>query len=483
MNIKKNLALNTLYQILNLLVPLITAPYLSRVIGAEGIGIYAYYNSIAYYFILFIMLGLNNYGNRTIARIKSDKELLSINFSNIYALQFIVGIIGIIIYILFVFFCVHDDNKVIAYINVIYVLSALFDINWLFSGLEKFSLIVMRNTIIKVVSLICIFIYVKDERDLPAYVFILAVCALVSQLSTWPFLRKVIVVKYPTWKNIKIHIVPNIILFIPVIAMSLYKIMDKIMLGILSSKVQVGYYENSEKIINIPQALINSLGIVMLPRISALLSTGENEKTKMYTRDSMQYALWMGIAVTFGLMGISYNFSIVFFGEEFAECGRLISALAPTLLFNVWANVIRTQYLIPLNRDKSYIASVMAGAIVNLIINGLLIKPMGAMGAVIGTVLAELTVTLVQTIYVRNDIEIKTYVKDNCFFVIPAIIMYYYIQQIDRLSIVSWKLLIIQILGGALIYLGGSWCLLKLFTPDRFHYIKNSFFKRSGRRV
>lgn len=477
MNVKKNLLLNTLYQLLNIIVPLVTSPYLSRVIGAEGIGIYAYYNSISYYFILFIMLGLNNYGNRTIARVRDNKKNLSTAFCSIYSLQISMGIVGIFVYSIFILFFVGED-KLIACLNIIYVLSAVFDINWFFSGLERFKIIVIRNCVIKLLSLVAILVFVKRKTDLFIYVLIIVVSALVSQLAVWPFLRHEICWTKPTWNEVKKHIKPNLILFIPVVAVSLYKIMDKIMIGVFSTKIQVGFYENSEKIINIPQALINSLGTVMLPRVTHLLANGEVDRSKEYIRDSMQYAMGTSVGAAFGLMGIAPNFAGWFFGSGFDACAILIAGLAPTIIFNAWANVLRTQYLIPMNKDRSYITSVSAGAIVNLFINILLIGKMGAFGAVLGTFVAEFAVMFIQTLYVYKEIEVKKYIKDNIVFIVAGLLMYTIVKSIGTLELNGLPKLILQILIGSLVYLIFSFILLLIKNRKRAIYILNSLVKK-----
>lgn len=470
MNIKKNLILNTSYQLLNIIVPLITAPYLARTIGAEGVGTYAYYNSIAYYFILFIMLGLNNYGNRTIARAREKREDLNLAFSSIYSLQFGIGIFSIAIYIVYALFTSESYN-LIACINIIYVLSGIFDINWFFSGLEKFKIVVFRNIIIKLLTLIAILSFVRCKQDLAIYVFIMAASAFISQIAIWPFVIKEVKWVKPQWKDIKKHIKPNLILFIPVIAVSLYKIMDKIMIGVLSSKVQVGFYENSEKIINIPQALINSLGVVMLPRITHLIAIGEENKSRQYTRDSMQYAMFMSIGAAFGLIGIAPNFTDWFFGPGFSQCRILIACLAPTIIFNAWANVIRTQYLIPLNKDKSYILSVSAGAVINLCLNVILIGKLEAFGAVIGTFAAEFAVMLIQTLYVYKEIEVGQYIKDNICFLVSGFCMCIILYWIGTFSINGLIKLIIQLCVGAAVYLVCSMVLALIIDRERCKYI------------
>jgi O-antigen/teichoic acid export membrane protein len=171
--VKKNFIYNFIYQILILILPLITVPYVSRVLGADGVGTYSYTYSIAYYFMIIAMLGLNNYGNRRIAKVRDNKEDLSKEFWSIYKLQLITSSIMIILYFLYVSLFA-TKYKLIAFIQILYVASSMLDINWFFFGIEKFKLTITRNTIIKVFSLILIFIFVKNENDLWKYTTILS---------------------------------------------------------------------------------------------------------------------------------------------------------------------------------------------------------------------------------------------------------------------------------------------------------------------
>lgn len=450
-SIKKNFTYNIVYQILILIIPLITAPYISRVIGAEGQGIYSYTYSIAQYFVLFAMLGLNNYGNRTIARVRDDKEKLSKEFWSIYGLQTITTTIMLILYVLYILF-LNNSYKMYNTIQLVYVFSTMFDINWFFFGIEKFKLTVIRNAIIKILSACSIFIFVKSKDDLVLYMLIMVGTSLISQLSLWTFLRKYIFFVKPTWNSIKKHIKPNAILFVPVIAVSIYKMMDKIMLGNLSNIANVGYYENAEKIINIPNSIITALGTVMLPRMSNLVANGKNSKIREYIDKSMEFILFLSIPITLGLIAIGKNFAPLFFGESFAKTGEIIQYLAITLIFISWANVIRTQYLIPNEKDKSYVISVFLGAVVNFIINSLLIPKYDAIGAAIGTIFAEMVVMVYQTYAVRKELSIKKYFNFLLKFLISAFVMYIIIIQFERFIENKYVLIFAQVVIGAFIY-------------------------------
>lgn len=179
-NLKKNFAYQIAYQILTIIFPLITSPYLSRVLGPEGLGEYSYTYSIAYYFSLFILLGVNNYGTREIAKVKDNKSERTVVFWSIYYVQFIAGIIIVTLYILTQM--IFRQDSALASIQLLYVLSAVLDINWLFFGLERFKVTVTRNCIVKIITVLSIFIFVHDNGDTTAYAVIMALGFLLSQL-------------------------------------------------------------------------------------------------------------------------------------------------------------------------------------------------------------------------------------------------------------------------------------------------------------
>lgn len=450
-SVKKNFSYNIIYQILTLILPLITAPYISRTLGAKGQGIFSYTYSFATYFVLFAMLGINNYGNRTIAKNKENSKKLSKEFCTLYTMQFISAIIAIFLYIIYIF-VFGKKYQLYFLLQLIFVFSSIFDINWFFFGLEKFKLTIIRNIIIKLLSVVLIFLFVKNDNDLSIYIVIMASSTLLSNLFLWPYLFKQISFTKISLKDIIKHIKPNIMLFIPVIAVSLYKIMDKIMLGNMANMTDVGFYENAEKIINIPLSFITALGTVMLPRISNLISLNEDKKILNYIDKSMEFVLFISVAFTFGLLAIGKNFSIIFFGNKFTQTGNIIQLLAPTILFISCANVIRTQFLIPKEKDKIYIISVFIGAIVNFIINFILIPKYGSTGAAIGTIFAEFFVMFYQMYKTRKELEILKYIKLLIKFSLSGFTMFAIINILIYFIRNKYILLAVQIILGCLIY-------------------------------
>lgn len=447
-SIKKNFLYNAFYQILVIIIPVITTPYISRILGADGIGIYSYSYSIAQYYALFIMLGLNNYGNRTIASVRDNKYLLKATFWSIYALQLGLGLIVVFTYIIYAFW--FSKNHSAAIIMSIYVLSSCFDINWFFFGLEKFRATTVRNVLIKILTTILIFFIIREPQDVYKYCLIMVVSMLTSQLVLWPYIKQICGIYRPSWKEIKVHIKPNLVLFLTVLAVSMFKIMDKIMLGFMTNTAQVGFYESSERVISIPTALVTALGTVMLPRMSNL--RGRNSETNSLLYKSILFAMFLSTSMSFGIMSVSKTFVPLFYGPGYELCIALYLILLPSCLFFAFGNVLRTQYLLPNEFDSIYVKSAFIGAVINIVINLCLIPYFGAIGAAIGTLIAEMSVCIYQVYKIRKNIAVNRYIISSVPFVLSGVVMFLLLFNID-LSVKSEILkLCIKIIIGILVY-------------------------------
>lgn len=458
-SIKKNFLYNAFYQVLTLILPLITTPYISRVMGAERVGVYSYAYSIAYYFGMFILLGTNNYGNRTTASVRDDKKILSKTFWSIYAMQLFLGLFVSTVYLMYVF--VIAEEQMMALLQIIYLISVALDISWFFFGIEQFKLTVTRNTIIKILTVVAMLLFVKSIDDLYIYALIMVGSSLISQIFLWIFLKDYVIFQKITLCDIKKHIIPNLILFIPVIAISLYALMGKIILGNMSSMIEVGYFESANKLTVIPTMAVTALGTVMLPRISNMVSHGQHEETQKYLEKSLIISVFLSSSMALGISAVSKEFVPLFYGEGFDKCKILIPILVLSSIFVSWANVIRTQYLIPYKKDKIYIQSVFLGAIINIILNILLIPTLQSIGAAIASLSAEIIVSVFQTFKVRKELHIRSYLKKSIPFLIIGFIMYAIVIQVPFINnaIVT---IIIKVLIGGVIYISLSYILLRI---------------------
>lgn len=451
-SIKANYLYNVGYQVLQFILPLITAPYLARILGAEGVGVYSYTNSIAAYFVLFGMLGITNHGSRAIAMVRDDENARNRSFFRIFNVQLISTGISLIIYLLYVAIFA-DKYRLYSALQIFYVLSALFDITWLFNGLENFKATTLRNCVVKLLSVCAIFAFVHKASDVWIYIIIMSSSFLIGQLIMWTQIRKYIhFVKVPLRESY-VELRPILTLFVPIIAYTIYRIMDKIMLGsITGNMIQMGWYENAEKIISIPIGLITALGTVMLPRMSNLVAINNNAETNKIIENSFIFSTMISFSTGFGLIAVGDLLAPILFGLEFLECGRLIILLSVSIPFIAWANVIRTQFLIPNNRDSVYLISTSAGAIVNLFLNTLLIPKYCAVGAVIGSIVAEASVFIIQAIKVRNELSISALFRVAYPYIVIGAIMWGSVKGV--LNILPHNIigLCVSVLFGIIVY-------------------------------
>lgn len=463
-SLTKNYIYNLIYQIMVLILPLITAPYISRVLGAENIGIYSYTLSISAYFILFGSLGIALYGQREIAYKQKDKEKYSITFWEIFFLRILTMTIALILY--YFIFAKGEQYQTYYKVLILEIIGNCIDISWFFQGLEEFKKTVTRNMVVKLISVVCIFLLVKTQNDLYIYFWIYVLSILIGNISLWLYVPKYMSkVKLKKLHFLK-HLKPTIALFIPQIAMQVYTLLDKTMVGaIISDKSEVGYYDQGQKIIKILLAVITSLGTVMLPRIANTYSRGEKEEITRYMKKSFNMVFILAFPMIFGIIAVSKAFVPVFFGPGYEKVVILINAISPIILLIGLSNVTGTQYLLPIKRQKEFTTSVVCGAVVNFILNSCLIWKYGAIGASIGTVIAELTVTLVQIYFVRKDFDFKKIVKLSRNYIVASIIMFIVclvVGQVINNNLIS---VAVQIIVGGLIY---ALCLLML--KDEFIY-------------
>ena len=464
-NVKRNFIYNSIYQILLIILPIITTPYISRVIGAEGLGTYSYSYSIASCFALICVLGVGDYGSRSIAKVRDDKNELNKTFWSIYSLQLITSVIGISAYLIYILIFAND-NRIMLIIELIYVIALSIDINWLFSGLEEFKIIVFRNIVIKIMTLLSILFFMKDSNDLYLYTLIMALSSMFTQIISLSYLKRYIGFCKISLNDIKIHIIPNLKLFIPVMSFAIFKLVDKVMLGNLSNMEPVGYYENVVKVIDLPMGLITALGVVMLPRISNIIANGNKAQSIIYINNSMKFAMFMAFGICFGIASISDTFTPIFFGIEFMVCVDLLKVMSMIVILKAWENVIKTQYLIPNSYDDIYIKSNIFGSIVNIISNIYFISKLDALGAIIGSLLGQATICIYQNIKISNCLNLNRYIKDSITYLVSGIIMFIVVNGIGKLLPISIISLLIQILIGVIVYILSVYILFKISNTN-----------------
>lgn len=498
-SITRNYIYNMVYQVLILILPLITTPYLSRVLGAEGVGIYSYTYAIVTYFILFGSLGVALYGQREIAYAQEDPEKRKKIFIEIVIFRFTTIIISTIFY--FFLFVKGKEYQLYYKILILELIAAAFDISWFFQGLEEFKKTVTRNVLVRICSVTLVFILVKTKEDLAKFTLIYSLADLLGNLSLWLYLPKYLKGVKVNHINIKQHLPHIVLLFIPQIANQIYNILDTTMIGwLVTDKKETGYYEQGHKVVRLLLTIVNSLGVVMIPRMANAFANNDKKQVNAYMKMSFNFTFFLSFPIMFGIASISSAFVPVFFGNGYEKVTYLIYLLSPMVLLMGIANVIGTQYLLPTKRQKEYTFSVTVGVIVNFILNYILITLYQSIGAAIATVLSQLVVDCLQYKHIKNDVKLKTLGKLCYKYLLSALVMfgicfvvklslntniisnaiYSFANAIDMNKIYIFNVIsiIAQIVLGAITYM-----VMLIILKDQYIYtfinkIKNRFLKK-----
>lgn len=449
-SITKNYVYNLVYQILIILLPLITTPYISRVLGAESIGIYSYTFSIISYFIIFANLGVSSYGQREIAYVQNDENKRSKIFWEITILKYVSTTISFIIF--YFTYANHSEYSFYFKLLTIYLISAAFDIVWFFQGLEEFKKTVLRNIFVRLSCLILIFILVKDSKDLWKYICIYAISEFLGNLSLWIYLPKYLKRVKIRELNIIQHLKPTLELFIPQISLQIYAVIDKTMLGtMIVDKSEVGYYEQTQKIVSLLITIVTSLGTVIVPRIANNFINNNKRSITQYLSKSLKFTFMLSIPMILGIIIVADEFVPIFFGNGYQKVGMLIKILSAIILFTGITNVFGVQYLIPTKKQKQYTIAIIVGTVINCVLNYILIPYLGAIGACISSIICQIAIIFIQVIYVNKNLDLRKMFAGTINYFIAGIIMLIVIELIKMFIINN---MYVNILIGGIIYCG-----------------------------
>lgn len=453
-SVKKNFIYNLVFQVLIYLVPLVTTPYVSRVLGADNIGRYSYAMSIVTYFTMIAVLGTATYGGRAIAYNRSDPEKLSESFWNIFSFRLITTIISIALYFIYlmIFDYPIDTLEVIVVLNIINV---AIDINWLFTGLEKFKQTVLRGLAVKLGGLVGIFIFVRSVDDTWKYGVILLGATILGNFSLWRYLPKL--VKKPTKIRPFTEIKDIILVFLPTIATQIYMVLDKSMIGwIAKSNYENGCYEQSEKIVRVILIIITSAATVILPRVASLYSEKKIEEAKEYIYKGYRLVLFFAIPLTFGLIVTSSLFMPIYLGPGYQMANELLVIFSGILIPVGLASITGLAYLVPTKQQNVYTLSVTVAAVANFGLNMCLIRNIGAYGAALASVAAETIGTVIQIWYcvAKKQLSLKRIFLPSYKYFVSGLLMFAATLVIKKtVSPSFWGLMEIVIAGGFIYFI------------------------------
>lgn len=451
---------NVLYQLLVFIAPIFTAPYLARVLGADLLGTVNYVITIATVFTTVGLLGMQNYAIREIAYVRSDYAKLERCFYELYFARLIIGIITVIAFIAYVDYAKYPY---LMWIELMYVVAVFIDPCWFYIGMEDMGKAVARNFFAKTVNIIGIFVLVNTREDYIRYAFLLSFMTLLASLLAMIPLKNYFKLKwYPVdGKRILAHLRGSLQLFLPQIAMMLYTSVDKILLDHFVSNGAVAFYDQAEKIVKIPLTFITVLSTVMMPRLANQLSVGDRSGFQYHLSETLKFSSMLAFPMMLGIAGIASTLIPWYLGNEFIEAIPAIWVLSPIIVLCSWTGLSGDQYLVVTKQTGYLTISYVAAALVNLVMNFILIPDWGVVGAAL-SIVAAYTVILGIQYYIMLQ-QMKTLTKElwhSCFYLIKAVPMFCLVYELAVLFGPSWKVTVLQVIAGIVMY-GGIMLLCK----------------------
>ncbi len=484
----KSVKVNFIYNMLNtatqMLYPLVTFPYASRILLADGIGQVDFFNSIIQYIVLFSSLGIPLYAIRESARVRNDERELSKVSLEIAILHTLLTVIGYLI----VFVLCFTVDKVMADLPLFLLLSLtiIFNAvgcNWLFQGVEDFKYITIRGLIVRVICIVLLFVLVHSREDLIWYALLTIMGTVGANIFNLWRMRLYVKPSWHKWKdlNIKRHIKPCLKIFSLNLIISIYCNLDLVMLGFLKDESAVGYYTAAHKIQKILLTIVTSLGAVMLPRLSNLIAEGKNEEFARLSQKSVDFIVFLSVPMFLGLIVVSEPLIHLFCGDSYEPAITTLKFLSPVILIIGLSNLIGIQVLYPQGKENLVIISTAVGAVVNFGINWFIIPVYGSDGAAFATLIAELCVTVTQIIIGAKYLPFKFINKQNVLVVLSAMIMFVGCYYLLGFFVSDWLKFVIVSLVGSLIYLMLALIFKFSFVIESLHVIKKSIFDHGNK--
>ena len=404
-SIKKNFILNASLSVLNVIFPLVTYPYVTRTLGPDNLGKVRFVSSFAEYFVLFSQLGIPYLGIREVAKVRDDKEKLSKLVQELLIINIVVSVIAyILLGVCLLSIPKVIDNRILVIVFSLNIFIGALGLEWMYKGLEEYGYITLRSVIFKVISVIAIFLLIHNEDDYIIYGAILVLALSGSYICNFIHARKYVSFKPTGGYEFKKHI-KNAMIFLGMsAATTIYLNLDSVMLGFMKGDAEVGYYDTAVRVKNILVALITSLGAVVLPRASYYIEQGKKEEFKSVTAKALDLVWCASLpCVTYCIM-FAYPIVIVLAGKEYEPSVTAMVVITPTIFLIGMSNIFGIQMLVPLGKEKSLLIAEICGAVVDLVLNAMLIPKFGATGAAIGTLVAEFIVMVIALIALGNNI-------------------------------------------------------------------------------
>ena len=451
--ITKNYIYNLIYQVFVMIVPLITAPYLARVLGANCTGIFGYVHSMTAIVCTIVMLGVYNYGSRQIAYVRDNPKKRSEVFWQIMSLRLIIAIFGTIVFVGLIFII----NKYITFflIYYTYLLVYFVDCTWLYVGVADMKWAVIKNAVTKAISVAGIFTLVKSENDLYLYFLIQGCSVLISNLIAYSQLRLYIRRPHLDFSNVFDDLKGSVLLFLPSVAATIYTQSDKIMIELMTGATnEVSFYDYSEKIVTIPLTFISVLSTVMMPRIANEYKKGNKDVISDLINRAAKFSLFIAFPMCLGLISCADKLIPWYLGQSFLPTITAIILISPIIVANTLTGISGGQYFTATNQMKILIISQFSAVVGNIAINAFLIPFFGFIGAAIATLATSYTCAIIQYFFLSKQVKLPGLIKSGLKYLTISIAMFLVIRLISADMSATPITNIIQIVVGLCFYLG-----------------------------
>lgn len=453
-SVKQNYIYNVLFQVTRIIVPLISIPYISRILEPDGVGHYSFYYSICSYFILVATLGTKTYGQRQISFYQDDRYERSKVFWENLIIRCVSVCISLIAWAVYISWQSASSKVLLAILSIDIFVIAI-DISWFFQGLEEFGKTASKSIIFKTLNIILIFLFVKKKSDLNIYVLLLVSMNLLENLSLWVHLPKYIckvpIYNLKPFKNIK----TIFSLFIPTVAIQIYTVLDKTMIGFFAEEsFENGYYEQAMQISRGTLLVVTAMGTVLAPRTGYYYEMNDDVSLKSYLYQSYRFVWFLATPLSLGLFGIAANMVPWFCGNDFYKMIPVLQILSLLILVIGLNSVTGGQYLIPTEKQRYYTFSVILGAICNFLMNLFLIPKFFALGAASSSVVAETVILLVEFYILRKDINVKQVFSYARNYVVAGLCMFIVLYFENNLLNASLLHTFCMVVSGVIVYFG-----------------------------
>lgn len=405
-SLKKNFCMNAILTMSQFIFPLITFPYVSRILLAEGTGKVSFATSIISYFAMFAQLGIPTYGIRACAQVRNDKKKLSKTAQEIFIINIIMSILAYIVF--FIALCnvprLKDEKTLLIIVSATIFFNAI-GMEWLYKALEQYTYITIRSVIFKFIALIAMFLLIHQQSDYIIYGAISIFASSASNIFNFFNVHKYISLRPVGEYNFKQHLKAVSVFFALSCAATIYVNLDTVMVGFMKTNVDVGYYNAAVKIKTILVSIVTSLGTVLLPRASYYVEHGLKEDFYRITKKAINFVFLVATPLMLYFMFFAKEGIFFLSGNTYGGAIVPMQIIMPTLFFIGLTNIMGMQILVPLGKENIVLYSEIVGAVVDLAINYILIPKYASAGAAIGTLVAEIAVWIVQYIYLRKQIK------------------------------------------------------------------------------